>query len=70
MPKSKNPHAVAMGRKGGIRSTPAKAAAARRNGRRGGRPKNCPIVDDNGNIVKHESLISADEAKKILDPKN
>lgn len=32
MTKKKNPHAVALGRKGGSRSTPAKRAAARRNG--------------------------------------
>jgi hypothetical protein len=38
----KNPHAVALGRKGGLASkgktSPAKAAAARRNGLKGGRP--------------------------------
>lgn len=39
----KNPHAVALGRKGGKagkgKSSPAKAAAARANGRKGGRPR-------------------------------
>ena len=39
----KNPHAVALGRKGGKagkgRTSPAKAAAARLNGAKGGRPK-------------------------------
>lgn len=39
----KNPHAVALGRKGGLagkgKSTPAKAAAARRNGLKGGAPR-------------------------------
>ncbi len=38
----KNPHAVALGRKGGKagkgRTSEAKAAAARENGKRGGRP--------------------------------
>jgi hypothetical protein len=38
----KNPHAVALGRKGGHankgKTSPAKAAAARRNGQLGGRP--------------------------------
>jgi hypothetical protein len=35
---SKNPAAVALGRLGGRIRSEAKAAAARRNGRRGGRP--------------------------------
>jgi len=38
MTPPKNKHAVALGRKGGKRSTPAKAAAARRNGQKGGDP--------------------------------
>jgi hypothetical protein len=38
MPR-KNPHAVALGRKGGSRSTAAKRRAARANGKKGGRPK-------------------------------
>lgn len=41
---TKNPHAVALGRLGGLaskgKSSPKKAAAARLNGRKGGRPKN------------------------------
>ena len=40
---SKNPHAVALGRLGGLaskgQSSPKKAAAARLNGCKGGRPK-------------------------------
>jgi len=40
---SKNPHAVALGRLGGMagkgKSSPAKAAAARVNGKKGGAPK-------------------------------
>lgn len=43
MAKRKNPHAVALGRRGGKAtkgiSTPKKAAAARANGKLGGRPK-------------------------------
>lgn len=35
----KNPHAVALGQKGGSAKTPAKAEAARANGKKGGRPK-------------------------------
>lgn len=37
MTARKNPHAVALGRKGGAVRSPAKAAAARQNGRKGGR---------------------------------
>jgi hypothetical protein len=43
MSRRKNPHAVALGRKGGkvggLASTPAKRRAARANGKLGGRPK-------------------------------
>jgi general stress protein YciG len=43
----KNPHAVALGRKGGKankgRTSDAKAAAARENGKKGGRPKKVTI---------------------------
>lgn len=35
----KNPHAVALGRKGGKVKSDAKAKAARKNGRKGGRPR-------------------------------
>jgi hypothetical protein len=39
----KNPHAVALGKKGGqvggLAKSPAKAAAARLNGAKGGRPR-------------------------------
>ena len=37
--KRKNPHAVAMGRKGGASTSDRKAHAARANGKKGGRPK-------------------------------
>jgi hypothetical protein len=36
---SKNPAAVALGRLGGSKATRAQKEAARRNGRKGGRPK-------------------------------
>lgn len=35
----KNPHAIALGKKGGKAKTKAKAQAARLNGLKGGRPK-------------------------------
>ncbi len=39
MSQRKNPHAVALGRKGGQQTSPAKRRAARANGKKGGRPK-------------------------------
>jgi hypothetical protein len=36
---AKNPHAVALGRRGGAVTSAAKADAARRNGAKGGRPR-------------------------------
>jgi hypothetical protein len=38
-PDMKNPHAVALGRKGGSRNTPAQQAARARNSKLGGWPK-------------------------------
>jgi general stress protein YciG len=35
-----------MGRVGGRASTPAKASAARENGRKGGRPRKHPVAAD------------------------
>jgi hypothetical protein len=45
----KNPAAVALGRLGGRIRSEAKAAAARRNGRRGGRPPKAKEIK-NGNL--------------------
>lgn len=36
---AKNPHAVALGRKGGAVKSERKAETSRENGKRGGRPK-------------------------------
>lgn len=36
---TKNPHAVALGRRGGARATDAQKEAARRNAKLGGRPR-------------------------------
>ena len=45
---AKNPHAVALGRLGGLAtkgvSTPKKAAAARLNGCKGGRPPKAKVI--------------------------
>ena len=38
-PGWRNPHAVELGRKGGAATSPAKTAAARANGAKGGRPR-------------------------------
>lgn len=48
---TRNPHAVALGRLGGLANkgqpgSPAKASAARRNGRLGGRPRRVDSVTD------------------------
>jgi hypothetical protein len=37
---TKNPHAVALGSLGGRAKTPKKIKAAKKNGKKGGRPKN------------------------------
>jgi len=47
MPRKKNPHAVALGRLGGLAggkvTSDAKATAARENGKKGGRPRKTKI---------------------------
>ena len=48
-----------LGQRGGQARTPAKAAAARRNGRRGGRPPRPPVVNPDGVSVKGCSIIYA-----------
>jgi hypothetical protein len=45
MSTKKNPAAVALGRLGGRIKTAAKAEAARRNGKLGGRPKKAQFVE-------------------------
>ena len=46
MQKPKNPAAVSLGRLGGMAKSPRKAAAARLNGMKGGRPKGSKQVKD------------------------
>ncbi len=47
--------AAAMGRRGGLagrgKTSPAKKAAARRNGMLGGRPRRVPLVDADGILI-------------------
>ncbi len=43
MKKRKDPHAVALGRKGGKARTAAKIAAVQENGKLGGRPKKAAV---------------------------
>jgi hypothetical protein len=45
MSRRKDPAAVKLGRRGGRVSSPAKAAAARENGKRGGRPRFTEVAD-------------------------
>jgi hypothetical protein len=42
----KNPHAVALGRLGGLAKSAAKAAAVRDNGKLGGRPPRKPRPEE------------------------
>jgi hypothetical protein len=42
----KNPHAVALGRKGGKVRSAAKAQAVRENGKKGGRPRKQRVASD------------------------
>ncbi len=43
---AKNKHAVALGKLGGAATTPAKVAASRANGQKGGRPlRYCEMCD-------------------------
>lgn len=45
MSPRKNPHAVALGRKGGSVGSPAQRAAARRNGKKSaGPPRKYPVI--------------------------
>lgn len=46
MAPRKHPGAVALGRRGGKVTSPAKAAAARANGLKGGRPKKSDPLKD------------------------
>lgn len=47
----KNPHAVALGKRGGTANTPAQNAARAANGRLGGRPrKPRPETDDTRSV--------------------
>lgn len=39
---AKNPHAVALGKRGGKAKSERKAAASRENGKKGGRPRKSP----------------------------
>jgi hypothetical protein len=49
---SKNPHAVALGRKGGKANTPAQLAARRANGHMGGRRRKYRIDPESGGLQK------------------
>jgi hypothetical protein len=42
MTEKKNPAAVALGKLGGSKKSDKKAAAVRKNGKKGGRPSRCP----------------------------
>ena len=60
----KNPHAVEMGRQGGKARTPQKIEAARRNGRKGGRPptRPHPNISDPGAPLPDDIRASSEDA--------
>jgi hypothetical protein len=61
MRKNRNPHAVALGRKGGESRSPEKLAAVRVNGRLGGRPPKFEI----GETVRVNWLAPSDFRERI-----
>ena len=60
----KNPHAVEMGRQDGKARTPQKIEAARRNGRKGGRPptRQHPHISDSGASLPEDIRTSSEDA--------
>ena len=60
----KNPHALEMGRQGGKARTPQKIEAARRNGRKGGRPptRPHPNISDPGASLPDDIRASSEDA--------
>jgi len=62
---NKNPHAVALGRLGRKKNTPAQQEAARENGKKGGRPRTSkhddlskPMSAENIDLVRKQKFIS------------
>lgn len=58
---NKNPHAVALGKLGGSKTSQAKLAAARENGRKGGRPRK----DDLSQRMSAENIDLVRDQKRI-----
>ena len=60
----KNPHAMEMGRQGGKARTPQKIEAARRDGRKGGRPptRPHPNISDSGASLPEDIRTSSEGA--------
>lgn len=59
----KNAAAVALGRLGGKAKTPAKAAASRENGKKGGRPRKCKRV-----VIEYIKSVDVEKRGKALPP--
>ena len=62
--------AAAMGRRGGLagrgKTSPAKKAAARRNGMLGGRPKRIPLVDAAGILIGWGARVDGKPDRRMI----
>lgn len=68
-PPRKNPHAVAMGRKGGKSKSPKKLAALKKNRRKGGRRKTYSIAGGLAVVIsRYDSTTRGYVPLQYLDP--